>query len=50
LFDKENKGYISKEDLTTMLYNAFSMEDVDVEELFLKVDSQGDNKITFGKY
>ncbi|XP_033753917.1 lysophosphatidylcholine acyltransferase 2-like isoform X1 [Pecten maximus] len=48
LFDQENKGYISREDLTGILQNAFGMEDVD--ELFERVDTKNDEKITYDEF
>ncbi|OWF34743.1 lysophosphatidylcholine acyltransferase 2-like isoform X2 [Mizuhopecten yessoensis] len=48
LFDKEDKGYISRDDLTMILHNAFGMEDVD--RLFEQVDTKNDEKITYDEF
>ncbi|XP_060081111.1 lysophosphatidylcholine acyltransferase 2-like [Ylistrum balloti] len=48
LFDEENKGYMSRDDLTRILQNAFEMGNVD--ELFEQVDTKNDEKITYDEF
>jgi Ca2+-binding EF-hand superfamily protein len=49
LFDDGDKGYITLEELSEILLKAFGMDDIDVEKLFHEVDTNEDDKITFGK-
>lgn len=48
LFDEGNKGYITKEELSTILHGAFNMDGLDAEVLFDEVDVNEDGKICFG--
>ena len=48
IFDKNDKGYVSLSDLQAILYSTFSMSPRDVDQLFRKIDTNYDNKITFG--
>ena len=49
LFDKEGKGYISREELQIILRNAFTMNGDESSQLFDQVDVDRDGKISFGK-
>ena len=49
IFDPENQGHITLESLLLILHNAFSMTEVDVEELFNQVDADQDGIISFGR-
>ena len=48
MFDKNNSGYISQDDLSDMLYTAFNVDDEDAERLFQQVDADCDGKISYG--
>ena len=48
LFDQDNKGYITKEELQIILCNAFAMEEDKAALLFDCVDVDKDGRITFG--
>ncbi|KAL5020848.1 hypothetical protein ScPMuIL_000003 [Solemya velum] len=50
LFDTDNKGHITVEELTQILHNAFGMCDVDVVELFKKIDQDKDDKIVYDEF
>ncbi|CAC5357379.1 LPCAT1_2 [Mytilus coruscus] len=50
LFDNGDKGYITQEELTGILTNAFGIDDLDVEKLFQEVDINKDDKITFDEF
>lgn len=49
LFDSDGKGYITEEELSQILLNAFGMNDIDTHELFKEVDVDEDGKITYGE-
>lgn len=49
LFDSSQQGYISEDDLSHILYNAFGMVDIDVVELFEQIDADKDGQITYGE-
>ena len=49
LFDNGKKGFITEEELTEILHNAFNMSEVDAKELFHDVDTNKNGKISFGK-
>jgi len=48
LFDHESKGYITEPELAKILHNAFGMSHLDTRQLFARVDSSGDGKISYG--
>ena len=48
LFDKEDKGHITRDELQTIIRQAFDAQDS--EELFTEIDAQNDNKITYGLF
>ncbi|XP_078338685.1 lysophosphatidylcholine acyltransferase 2-like isoform X1 [Crassostrea virginica] len=50
LFDEGNKGYITKEELSTILHGAFNMDGLDAEVLFDEVDVNEDGKICFDEF
>ncbi|CAH1778543.1 unnamed protein product [Owenia fusiformis] len=50
LFDSNNKGYITEEELNDILYNAFEMDNIDSANLFTQVDSDKDGKITYDEF
>ncbi|XP_076448987.1 lysophosphatidylcholine acyltransferase 2-like isoform X2 [Babylonia areolata] len=47
LFDKDNKGYITQEELEIILCNAFTMDADEADELFSQADTDKDGKITY---
>lgn len=50
LFDSSQQGYISEDDLSHILYNAFGMVDIDVVDLFKQIDADEDGKITYDEF
>ncbi|XP_074646514.1 lysophosphatidylcholine acyltransferase 2-like [Tubulanus polymorphus] len=50
LFDVDGDGFISREDLTTILHQAFSMNEFDVEKLFADVHTARNGKISFDEF
>ncbi|XP_012941031.1 lysophosphatidylcholine acyltransferase 2 isoform X3 [Aplysia californica] len=50
LFDTENKGHITPEELQHILTGAFNISDTDAERLFEEVDVTGDGKITIDEF
>ena len=48
LFDKGHKGYITHDELQSILRNAFAISKEDVTRLFCEVDTNHDGKITYG--
>lgn len=50
LFDEGNKGYITKEELGTILYKAFNMDGLDADALFEEVDLNQDGRICFDEF
>nr|XP_022344070.1 lysophosphatidylcholine acyltransferase 2-like isoform X3 [Crassostrea virginica]XP_022344071.1 lysophosphatidylcholine acyltransferase 2-like isoform X3 [Crassostrea virginica]XP_022344072.1 lysophosphatidylcholine acyltransferase 2-like isoform X3 [Crassostrea virginica]XP_022344073.1 lysophosphatidylcholine acyltransferase 2-like isoform X3 [Crassostrea virginica]XP_022344075.1 lysophosphatidylcholine acyltransferase 2-like isoform X3 [Crassostrea virginica] len=50
LFDEGNKGYITKEELSTILHGAFNMDGLDAKVLFDEVDVNEDGKICFDEF
>lgn len=50
LFDRGGKGFITEEELTEILHEAFNMSHVDVEYLFAQVDIHCDGKIHFDEF
>ncbi|KAL3859040.1 hypothetical protein ACJMK2_009278 [Sinanodonta woodiana] len=50
LFDSEDKGYITQPDLTKILNKAFGMEELDIQDLFNKVDAGQDGKISYDEF
>ncbi|KAL8622112.1 hypothetical protein ACOMHN_056597 [Nucella lapillus] len=47
LFDKDQKGYITQEELEIILCNAFTMDGDQAAELFYQADTNKDGKITY---
>lgn len=50
LFDEGNKGYITKEELGTILHKAFNMDGLDADALFEEVDLNQDGRICFDEF
>ena len=44
------KGYITSDDLESILSSAFDMEEMESQALFKQVDTEGEGRITFGKF
>ena len=49
MFDAGNKGFITEDELADILGQAFGMDEVDIHELFERVDTDKDGKISYGK-
>ncbi|XP_070574724.1 lysophosphatidylcholine acyltransferase 2-like isoform X1 [Ptychodera flava] len=50
MFDEGDKGYISQQELTQILHNAFGMTDTDVAKLFHNIDQEDSGKITYEQF
>jgi hypothetical protein len=50
MFDPESKGYITLNDLKSILYSALSMGQDEVEQLYKNIDTQNTNQITFDEF
>ncbi|RUS90250.1 hypothetical protein EGW08_002031 [Elysia chlorotica] len=50
LFDKENKGHVSLDDLQMILRQAFNMGPEEVEKMFVEVDTKCDRRISYGEF
>jgi Ca2+-binding EF-hand superfamily protein len=49
VFDSGNKGFITEDELCEILHNAFGMEIDAAKNLFSQVDTDSNEKITFGE-
>ncbi|KAK7115276.1 hypothetical protein V1264_001176 [Littorina saxatilis] len=50
LFDSDNKGYLTPEELQKILRNAFSMEDEQAAGLFQDIDTDKDGRVTYDDF
>nr|XP_006825078.1 PREDICTED: lysophosphatidylcholine acyltransferase 2-like [Saccoglossus kowalevskii] len=50
MFDDGEKGYITQDELSQILHNAFGMTETDVAKLFQQVDSDGCGRITYDEF
>ena len=48
--ENNKKGYITLNDLQSILYSAFSMSPQEVEKIFKEINIKNDDKITYGKF
>ena len=50
MFDKDNSGYITREEIKEVLGHGKSLNEEQIEQIIREVDENGDNEISFEEF